>query len=961
MASTYPSCRPDRSWAVYSLPCWLAAGLVLCPLRPLAAAEQEIRLPVVRDTWFSAVGDEGDCNTGGSSRLKVKSIQEMSLVDIDPGPLRGHVVRGAVLHLRLAGSEILRRITVSTFSSEWVEGTAERYQPQAGSSTFNHQKHPDVPWAQPGSNLTAVILGQGGSLWHSADATPPDPQGWQQVEIDPRVVAARVAGVSYGFFVFDDTGSEWTRNGEQFTLRLFPNRFLHSRQSRPDSAPYLTVTLGPADHDPPKAPEGLAGDAELLPAGEADVSWRTPGDRGPAGTIGFLVDVSGKPAPRYLIPPAGRPGERASMRLRDLGLAPGAQVDVAVRAVDAAGNVGPAAKETIRVSARPAMRLPGETPDWNRSAGPLPVLGNARVAILDALDKIHPITRELIPKRTAQYLAANPLWNAGEKRIRLFAARNEFVEFQVALAGELRGVRPSLTFQGSDSAIAATWGRYRCVPSKLGPLPDPIVPLAGPFDVPDPQEKTAGQRLASLHCEVYVPHEAKAGDHRGTLSLRAGGEKLELDVVLHVWDFTLPDSLSFLPEMNCYGLPSDEREYYRLAHLHRTVLNRVPYHQNGEVAEGCAPRWDGRKLDFAAWDRRFGPYLDGSAFADLPRRGVPIECFYLPLHENWPTPMEKAYNGNYWADAAFPPEYRHALVEVARRMAEHFAENGWRETLFHGFLNNKIDFKRRGWSRGSSPWLLDEPANFQDYWALRWFGDAFHEGWADTRKAQDRAPKLCFRCDVSRPEWQRDTLDPVLDYNVVGSGALRRHRRLVIDRKERFGQIVVDYGSTNALEESNVQPVGWCLDSWCLGSNGVVPWQTVGNDGSWKQADPLALFYPGRPAGYDGPIPSIRLKAYRRGQQDVEYLTLLTQLLGDPAWAVGEAVRQELGLEAQRRGTGYRDGEDAGIVEYARLLPEGVWAVRIRVGQAISDRHPTPRRKVTDLRTPIRPRTGSGP
>ena len=57
-----------------------------------------------------------------------------------------------------------------------------------------------------------------------------------------------------------------------------------------------------------------------------------------------------------------------------------------------------------------------------------------------------------------------------------------------------------------------------------------------------------------------------------------------MPVILQVWDFTLPDHLSFLPEMNCYGLPDNERDYYRLAHRHRTILNRVPYSQSGQVA-----------------------------------------------------------------------------------------------------------------------------------------------------------------------------------------------------------------------------------------------------------------------------------------------------------------------------------------------------------------------------------------
>ncbi len=51
---------------------------------------QAIRLDVTRDAWVSEVGREADGNNGGAPRLKLKSIQEMSLLDIDaetaPGP-----------------------------------------------------------------------------------------------------------------------------------------------------------------------------------------------------------------------------------------------------------------------------------------------------------------------------------------------------------------------------------------------------------------------------------------------------------------------------------------------------------------------------------------------------------------------------------------------------------------------------------------------------------------------------------------------------------------------------------------------------------------------------------------------------------------------------------------------------------------------------------------------------------
>ena len=126
-------------------------------------------------------------------------------------------------------------------------------------------------------------------------------------------------------------------------------------------------------------------------------------------------------------------------------------------------------------------------------------------------------------------------------------------------------------------------------------MPDAIVPLGSPAVA-----AVEGQRFWCHHCEVHVPHDAAAGAHRGRLKLQSDGQSLDIEVILKVWDFTLPDHLSFIPEMNCYALPANERDYYRLAHLHRTVLNQVPYSQSGLVRDGCAPGWNGAKLDWSA-------------------------------------------------------------------------------------------------------------------------------------------------------------------------------------------------------------------------------------------------------------------------------------------------------------------------------------------------------------------------
>ena len=217
-----------------------------------------VRLDVTRNAWVSDVGQEADGNNGGATRLKIKSIQEMTLVDINPRPLVGMTIRSAALHLKKAGDEPVKRVTTSGVGAEWFEGTGSGYAIQAGGVTFRHRRHPDLPWSIGGGDLTHVVLGNGGTTWRMSDATPPDRDDWQRVPIDPRVVATRVAGLSYGFLVFDDTGTEWTRSGEKFTRRIFPNRFVYSREENRSSTPYITVEPGPDDGQPPPAPSGLA-------------------------------------------------------------------------------------------------------------------------------------------------------------------------------------------------------------------------------------------------------------------------------------------------------------------------------------------------------------------------------------------------------------------------------------------------------------------------------------------------------------------------------------------------------------------------------------------------------------------------------------------------------------------------------------------------------------------------------
>lgn len=762
-----------------------------------AAAPQFLRVEVSRDAWISSYPKEQEGNNGGSPKLKLKGIQEFFLVDLDPAPLRGKRITRAELHLHLESPESLGRVTVSTVTDEWVEGNGTGYAKTAGASCFAWAQTGTRRWRGNGPDITDVVLGNGGSLWGFGDATPRDAGGWQVIPIDPAVVQARLEGRSHGFFVMDDVGSEYTRKGNAIEYRLFPNRYVASREGPKKTAPYFVLWL--EDGKPPAA----------------------------------------------------------------------------------ASSVAPA---------KPAMLKPATLPKP-------PTIG-ARTAIR--------------PSVACRNLFGEPL-----NSLDFSAARNEAIGFFVeAKPAEVKMIAPANV---QASLFAAP---------KVGGQIDPLVPL---------NTANGGGTGESTFIELYVPKDARTGRQTGSVEIAGKRQPLALTV----WNFTLPDRLSFIPQMNCYGLPADELAYYRLAHEHRTTLNCLRYGWTGKVAREAVPqrRADG-SWDWTAWDRKFGPLLDGSAFQGLRRGGVPVETLYLPLNENWPMDHEKHFKGGYWIETAYDEAYWQEFRGIAGEFTAHFAAKGWTEPMFEFYLNNKIYFKRdRGnrWDACSAPWIFDEPMNTQDFWALRRFGLEFWQG------ARGHAGvHFTFRADISRPEWQRDLLDGITSVEVV-SGALRTYRDRVIRRAERWGNLVYMYGSANRIGTPNSMPAAWCVETWSLGADGVVPWQTIGTAASWQAPDQLALFYPTP----QGPVPSVRLKAFRAGQQLVEYLTLYTVLSGEGRESVGAAVMRETNLHAVLE---KRSEADAGTSQFPAAAAPALEALRSRLGAWLDARAPQPRARWHDPR-----------
>lgn len=515
---------------------------------------------------------------------------------------------------------------------------------------------------------------------------------------------------------------------------------------------------------------------------------------------------------------------------------------------------------------------------------------------------------DAVPARgKAAQIAARDEFGEPLDSLEFFAARGEAIGFSTDPAPE-------------EITIDLTVKRF-AMPKVAGQF-DPLVPANdGSF------------------IELHVPKNAKAGRHAG--SLRIGGREVVFAVT--VWDFTLPDRLSFIPQMNGYSLPGHEHAYYRLAHEHRTTLNWVPYGWTGRVKAAPKIAADG-SWDWKEWDAQFGPLLDGSAFADLPRGAVPIDALYLPLNENWPMDHEKHFRGGYWVEAAYDDAYWRELREAAGRFASHFAEKKWTEPMFEFYLNNKVYFKRdrdNRWDACSAAWVFDEPMNTQDFWALRRFGVEFWRGVAPKPGAH-----FAFRVDISRPEWQRDLLDGVSNAEVV-SGVLRTYRDRVIDRAARHRNLVYMYGSANRIGTPNVMPAAWCVETWALGADGVVPWQTIGKPDAWTKPDDLALFYPTP----DGPMPSLRLKSFRAGQQLVEYLTMYAELSGQTRATIGATVLGEAGLNATLQ---KKNETDAGGSLFGPDAHRSLTTLRLRLGAWLNAKSPTPRDRWHDPRPPVR-------
>lgn len=391
-------------------------------------------------------------------------------------------------------------------------------------------------------------------------------------------------------------------------------------------------------------------------------------------------------------------------------------------------------------------------------------------------------------------------------------------------------------------------------------------------------------------------------------------------------------------------------DYYRLVHQHRSVM----FYRNFK------PKVQGEgknlRLIWEEYDKAVGPLLSGAAFKDCRRAGVPVEAMGLPFIDSWPTALSgKNYNypepwpkkgddkklviedtlkAPYIGDA-LSQSYKDGFLEAQRQFLRHFAEKGWTRTemqcMFMGKNTHRTEYGVNMW------WTTDEPYNLEDWLALQFFCRLWTEGLAG--EPADVRKRWIARADVSRPQWQGRFLEGIVGAVHIGGFANPQKYRLgrMLSRKDGFD--LRTYGGANITSRSNAEGLVSLVNVWLNGANAALPWLGMGSDQSLDQNDipgkGYSMIAPGTRFGL-GPVADIRLKAFRDGEQLIEYLALLA----DKYNLTRDQVRAAVFAAAPMEGglLPFADADNADAIRFNALKDWQIAGLRRAVAKLIVEK-----------------------
>lgn len=565
-------------------------------------------------------------------------------------------------------------------------------------------------------------------------------------------------------------------------------------------------------------------------------------------------------------------------------------------------------------------------------------------------------------------VAGNELWSPADGAVRLAGAANEVLNFQLVVE-KSAGRVSAIEFVDAGDVEASLFQAITVPVGRSGFFDDPLVPLlagecgdtiaanlrkspkqaAQPLaaDGTEPPPITLDRRRQVFVVELYIPRGAQAGPRAIGLRIKAGGREFPLTIQLNVWNFQLIDDSGCTADINNYdmaaagGFPraeadfdyylSLERAYMRMCREHRALFHALPYAHSGRIVKNFAPALSGRGRtraisDWSVYDKHWGSYLDGSAFAGCRGRDWPVEYLYTPVNCNWPALFEKFGTPGYWF------EYQTCI----RQMAAHFAERGWTKTKFEVFFNHKARWKY-------FPWDMDEIEFDRDNEATINYASKALEATRDFPQVQ-----VVNRIDSS---WifaksARTRIGDVVGLWVVNGGSHGRAPDEVALLRGK-GQKVWFYGGAGRIAASNrMDNLRWPWMAWGRETDGFCWWLGTGW-GTWNSvgAGGDHCLYSGAAFGVEGPLASIRLKVLHRGMQDHAYLTMVARKSGSRA-AADAILARTLGPAGREDWYQRGEADEAGgadIITRSKTTktwntaPPSAWnAARAELAQAIA-------------------------
>lgn len=480
--------------------------------------------------------------------------------------------------------------------------------------------------------------------------------------------------------------------------------------------------------------------------------------------------------------------------------------------------------------------------------------------------------------------------NEPRRQANLAAAKNEWVGFQVLIRSSEPVPEVSLSLSWLMGPYDATIekqhiriyrqhqieiakGTHRNEAFRPGWYPDPLIPsvhpltgatLSGgkytamPFDLP-------ANQTHGFFVDVYVPPTVPAGQYVGQIRMEfaaASPQVILIPVILQVWDFTLPET----PAMaTAFGAPAQRlRSYY--AKRAKAGLEKPPEDWKA-VDEICAQLASEHRMNASPPGEWLAMKRVDSGY-ELPEEAVSqLRDWIDRYHVNAiqiPSPV-----GRVKDPAESPAELRAWLA-------------AWDEAI------RKIDRPHVLFYI----YLKDEPNDKEAYEFVRHWGKPI-------REAGTKVKVLVVEQTLTQdPSW--GDLYGAVD---IWCSLFPLYDEVTAKQRQALGEIMWAY---TALCQGKRKSPWWHIDypllhyrvpawiCWRYGITGLlywggmVYWDQV--DDPWTDANTYrpgspeqlltfngegTLVYPARPCGFDGIVPSLRLKALRDGLEDFDYLEIL--------------------------------------------------------------------------------------